>query len=153
MLPRDRPVVPAPESALPTSVKMIKVGIRDGTDKEETMAEAALFITWGQPVRGREKRANEQMRESVQYWKRLEDEGQIERCDWAAISGQGDLWGIALLRGTAEQIDSLRRSEGFGRNILRVSLVADRVAVADAAVDDGAIQGMKTWDEEIGALD
>jgi hypothetical protein len=117
------------------------------------MAEAALFITWGQPVRGREKRAGEQMRESVQYWKRLEDEGDIERCDWAAISGQGDLWGIALLRGTAEQIDSLRRSEDFGRNILRVSLVADRVAVADAAVDEGAIQGMETWDEEIGALD
>jgi hypothetical protein len=117
------------------------------------MAEAALLITWGQPVRGREERANAQMRESLQYWKRLEDDGEIERCDWAAVSGQGDLWGFALLRGTAEQIDSLRRSEDFGRNILRVSLVADRVAVADAAVGEAAVQGMKAWDEEIGALD
>lgn len=117
------------------------------------MAEAALFISWGQPVRGREKRANDQMRESVQYWGRLQGEGQIERFDWAALSGQADLWGIALLRGTAEQIDSLRRSEEFGRNILRVSLVADRVGVVDAMVDEGAAQGMNAWDEEVGALD
>lgn len=117
------------------------------------MAEAALFISWGQPVRGREKRASRQMRGSVQYWERLREDGQIERFDWAALSGQGDLWGIALLRGTAEQIDSLRRSEDFGRNILRVSLVADRVGVVDAMVDEGAAQGMNVWDEEIGALD
>lgn len=26
------------------------------------MPEAALFITWGQPVRGRERRANDQLR-------------------------------------------------------------------------------------------
>lgn len=117
------------------------------------MAEAALFISWGQPVRGREKRANEQMRESVRYWERLQAEGQIERCDWAALSGHEDLWGIALLRGTAEQIDVVRRSEEFGRNILRVSLVADRVGVADAMVDEGAAQGMNVWDEEIAGLD
>src|SRR5512139_3950460 len=49
--------------------------------KDETMAEAALFITWGQPVRGREKRAADQMRESVRYWERLHEEGQIERFD------------------------------------------------------------------------
>lgn len=123
------------------------------TNTEEIMAEAALFISWGQPVRGREKRANDQMRESVQYWERLQEEGEIERVDWAGISRQADLWGIALLRGTAQQIDSLRRSEGFGRNILRVSLVADRVRVADAMVDEGAVQGMSFWDEEIAGLD
>ena len=43
------------------------------------MTEAALFISWGQPVRGREKRANDQMRESLRYWERLQAEGQIER--------------------------------------------------------------------------
>ena len=64
-----------------------------------------------------------------------------------------DLWGIALLRGTAEQIDSLRRSKDSGRNVLRVSLVADRVRVVDAMVDEGAAQGMNAWDQEIRALD
>ena len=116
------------------------------------MAEAALFISWGQPVRGRERRANDQMRESLRYWERLQEEGQIERFDWAALSGRGDLWGVALLQGTAEQMDSLRRSEDFGRNILRVSLVADRVEVVDATVGEGAMRGMSAWDEEIKAL-
>ena len=118
------------------------------------MAEAALFISWGQPVRGREKRANDQLRASLRYWERLQAEGQIERFDWAALDLYGgDLWGIALLRGTAEQIDSLRRSEEFGRNILRVGLVADRVGVVNASVDEAAAQGMNAWDEEIEVLD
>jgi len=31
------------------------------------MAEAALFVTWGQPARGREKRANNQLRASIRF--------------------------------------------------------------------------------------
>src|SRR5690349_165664 len=36
--------------------------------KGEHMADAALFIGWGQVVRGREKRAVEVFNESVAYW-------------------------------------------------------------------------------------
>lgn len=32
------------------------------------MADAALFIGWGQVVRGREKRAVQVFNESVEYW-------------------------------------------------------------------------------------
>lgn len=119
------------------------------------MAEAALFISWGQPVRGREKRASKQMRDSVRYWQRLQAEGRIERFDWAGLSQQGgDLWGFALLRGTDEQINSLRRSEEFGRNILRVSLVADRVAVVDATVDEELLaRDGRAYEETVEELD
>ena len=119
------------------------------------MPEAALFITWGRPVRGREKQANDQMRDSLRYWDRLKEEGQIERVDWAALLQQGgDLWGVALLRGSAEQIDALRGTEEFGRWVVRLGLVADQVAVIDAVVDEALIaRNMNAWDETVQGLD
>ncbi len=119
------------------------------------MPEAALFITWGQPVRGRERRANDQLRESVRYWRRLREEGWIERFDWAVLPLQGsELWGFALLRGAPEQLGALRGSEEFGRWVLRVSLVADRVGVFDATVDpDRLARTMDLYDETVAGLD
>jgi hypothetical protein len=119
------------------------------------MTEAALLMTWGQPVRGREKRANEQLRESVRYCRRLQQEAKIQRFEWAALTPPGeDLWGFVLLYGTPEQLDSLRRSEEFGRWVLRVSLVADRVRVLDATLDEGQLaRTMDLYDETVEGLD
>ena len=39
------------------------------------MADAALFIGWGQVVRGREKRAVQVFNESVEYWGGLQGDG------------------------------------------------------------------------------
>ena len=50
------------------------------------MAEAALFIGWGEATRGREKEALEIFNKSVQYWGRLQQEGKIERFDVALLS-------------------------------------------------------------------
>ena len=42
------------------------------------MADAGLFIGWGQVVRGREKRAVQVFNESVEYWGGLQGDGKIE---------------------------------------------------------------------------
>lgn len=119
------------------------------------MADTGLFISWGQPVRGRERQASDQMRASLQYWKRLRGEGSIGSYDFAALSRQGgNLWGYALLRGTQEQIDALRRSQEFAGYVVRLGLVADDVAVIDAAVDEELLElGMDLYDETINVLD
>jgi hypothetical protein len=49
------------------------------------MAEAALFIGWGEVARGREKRALDVYNESLQYYGRLQQEGRIERFDVAVL--------------------------------------------------------------------
>lgn len=122
--------------------------------KTNAKTEAALWMVWGQPVRGREKRANNQLRESVRYLKRLQEEGRIERFEWGGVAPQADdLWGFVLLRGTAEQIDALRRTEEYTRWVLRVSLVADRVRVFDATVDEELLaRNMNFYDETIEGL-
>lgn len=105
------------------------------------MSEAALFISWGQPVHGREKRAGAQMRESIAYCRRLEKEQRIGRVEWASLSRQGgDLWGIGLLHGTPEQLDALRRTEEFARWIVSLTLVCEDVSVIDAAVDERMLE-------------
>ncbi len=117
------------------------------------MAEAALFIGWGEAARGREKRALEVFNESMQYWGRLQQEGKIERFDVALLAPHGgDLGGFILVRGTAQQIDSVRRDEEFERLIARVRLVVDDVGLADVFVDEKLAQVMAQYQQEIGKL-
>ena len=116
------------------------------------MAEAALFLGWGTPARGREKAAVDVFGESVQYWTRLQQEGQIERFDIAVLTPHSGLGGFALLRGSAKQIDALRRSDEFKRLVNRVSIRVDDLEVSDAFVDEGLAEIMGNYQEEAGKL-
>src|SRR5215204_2574176 len=92
------------------------------------MAEAGLFLGWGQVVRGREEQALERFNESMQFYARLQDQGRIESFDVALLTPHGgDLQGFILIRGSAEQIDSLRRDEEFERLQQKVDLIVDRL--------------------------
>ena len=116
------------------------------------MAEAALFIGWGMPARGREKAGLEVFNESMQYYGRLQQEGQIERFDVAILMPHGSLGGFALLRGTAQQIDSVRRSKEFRTLVDRVTLRVDQVEISDAYVDEGLAELMGEYQDEVGKL-
>ena len=105
-------------------------------------------------MHGREKRALEIFNEVVQYWGRLQKEGRIESFDVAILTPNGgDLGGFLLVRGTAAQIDSVRRSEEYQRLINRSQLIADHFRVADAFVDEGLAQIMSQYGDEVGKLD
>ena len=82
------------------------------------MADAALFIGWGQVVRGREERALEVFNESVAYWGGLQSSGKIEDFEVVLLAPHGgELGGFALLRGSADQIASLQFDEEFDRQV------------------------------------
>jgi hypothetical protein len=107
------------------------------------MAEAGLFIGWGEVVRGREKRALKLLNDAMQYWGSLQQQEQIERFDVAVLEPHGgDLRGFVLLRGTEQQIDSLRRDEEFQRWIILIQFMTDQSGVADANVDEGLARVM-----------
>ena len=116
------------------------------------MAEAALFMGWKEPARGREKAALEVFNEGLQYWGRLQQEGQIESFDVAILMPHGGLRGFMLLRGTAQQIDSLRRSKEFLTLVDRVILNVDQVEISDAWVDEGLAEVMGEYQDEVGKL-
>jgi hypothetical protein len=114
------------------------------------MAEAALCTVWGDPIPGREKHALNVYNEAMQYWAALQQEGKIEGFDVTvlALSG-GDMAGFLVVRGTAKQIDSVRRSKEFQQYIARGQLVASHVSVARAYVDEGLAQFMGWYQKVI----
>ena len=117
------------------------------------MSEAALCTVWGLPVPGREKHALDVYSETLQYWGRLQQEGKIERFDVVVLGPTGgDLTGFMLVRGTAAQLDSVRRSEEYERLLNRVQLIAQHVRAADAFVDEGLARVMGMYTDEVGRV-
>src|SRR5829696_2767617 len=117
------------------------------------MAEAGLFLGWGEVVRGREKQALELFNESMEHYGRWQQDGRIESFDVALLAPHGgDLQGFVLLRGSAGQLDALRRDEEFERLQQRVSLIVDRLGVVDAYVDEGLAEGTRIYQDAIGEL-
>jgi hypothetical protein len=55
--------------------------------------------------------------------------------------------GFLVVRGTAEQIDSLRRSKEYQQQVARVQLVASQLSIADAYVDEGLVQLIDQYQE------
>lgn len=120
--------------------------------KGKAMAEAALFVGWGEPVRGREKEALEVFNESVEYWGRLQQEGRIEQFEVVFLYPHPGLGGFALLRGTAAQLDSARRDDEFERIITRVRLIVDGLELVNANVDEGIASRMAQYRDALKAL-
>ncbi|WP_127127919.1 hypothetical protein [Georgenia sp. SYP-B2076] len=97
------------------------------------MADEALFIGWGEIVRGRERKAVELFEEAMHYFDSLEKDGRIDGVDaWFLERHGGDLVGYFLLHADGERLDKVRRSADFERLLTRVQLVVDRVGTVNA---------------------
>jgi hypothetical protein len=102
------------------------------------MAEAGLFIGWGEPVTGREAKGLEVFAEALAYYGKAEQDGRIESQETVFLTPHGgDLAGFILLRGSEAQIAAIRVEDEFERVITRASLVVQNVGVVDAALGDG----------------
>jgi hypothetical protein len=112
------------------------------------MAQAGLWLAWGIPARGRETQALDLLKETTTgYLERLANEGQIERFDAAILKPQStELGGFILIQGTQEQIDSLRRDADFLSWVNQVQLVADRVGIVDAWVNEGLTEAIGLYE-------
>jgi hypothetical protein len=118
------------------------------------MAEAGLCIAWGDAVKGTEKRALGAYSDTMQYFGRLQKEGRIESFEVVILGPTGgDVGGFWLLRGTAEQIDSVRRSEEYEQLIQRVQLIVTGLRIADAFVDEGLARVMGQYQKLVNELD
>ena len=117
------------------------------------MADAALFIGWGQVVRGREKRAVQVFNESVEYWGKLQADGKIDDFEVVLLTPHGgDLQGFALLRGSEQQVNALRADEEFQRHVIRADLIIETQGVVNALIGEGLARGMAQYQGEIDDL-
>ena len=117
------------------------------------MADRAFFIGWGNPVRGREKVALQVFNESVQYWAQLQQTGQIESFEVAMMEPHGgDLAGFAILRGSGAQLNALRPSAEFQKNVTRANLIVENLGVVGAVIGEGLTNDMAVYAEQIAEL-
>src|SRR5262245_15225690 len=125
-----------------------------GRSKERPMADAALFIGWGQVVRGREKRALQVFNETIEYYGGLQGDGKIEDFEVALLTPHGgDLQGFALLRGSEEQISALQTDEDFQRIVIRADQIIESLGVVPAVIGEGIGRALAQYQGEIDELD
>lgn len=115
------------------------------------MAEAGLWVAWGLPTSGRETQALDLLKDSTAgYLARLLEDGRIERFDTAVLKPQTmELGGFILIQGTQQQIDTLRRDDDFQIWVNQVQLVADRVGMVDAWVNDGLSEATDLYEQAL----
>ena len=114
------------------------------------MADAGLFIGWGEVVRGREDRALEVFNETIEYYGQLQSDGRIESFDVALLEPHGgELQGFVLLRGSEEQMDTVHRDDDFQRLMTKASLIIDDLGLIPAYIGEGLGRAMAIYQEEI----
>ncbi len=97
------------------------------------MAGEALFIGWGETVRGRERQALQVFEECVSYYEKLAQEGRIESFEVLVLGPHGgDLHGFVIVRGERKTLDEIRFSDEYERLLARASAIVHSVGVVPA---------------------
>jgi hypothetical protein len=117
------------------------------------MADAGLFIGWGAVARGREKEATDLFNEILEYYGRLQEDGEIESFEPVFLEPHGgDLGGFVLIRGDAEKLAALRVSDEFTQFSIRAALHVDSFGVVGADLGDRLQRQVQYYVEQIGAI-
>ena len=102
------------------------------------MADSAIFIGWGTNIPGREQHSLTLFNEVVAYYGGLQQRGEIESVEAVLLEPHGgDLSGFLLIRGEAEKLDRLRRSEEFVGYNARAGLALNNLGVVGAYIGAG----------------
>jgi hypothetical protein len=112
------------------------------------MAGEALFLGWGQVVRGREQLALQVFQEAIAYYGKLQEQGTIDRFDSCLLAPHsGDLAGFILMYGEQSKLDSVRSSPEFLRLTARAGSVVDNIGVVSAYTGEALGQVMGLFGE------
>jgi hypothetical protein len=117
------------------------------------VAGEALFIGWGQVVRGREQQAFDVFNESVAYWNKLKEDGTIDDFEVVLLAPHGgDLGGFALVKGDPEKLAALRYDEEFERQNTRADFIIEGLGIVDAYTGEALGRAMGLFQQQIGEL-
>lgn len=117
------------------------------------MADSALFVGFGIPVRGRERKAIGVFNDTVEYYARLQQNGDIESFEPVLLEPHGgELGGFFLLRGDGDKLAHLRNSAEFERLTLRGQLIAEHLGVVGGVLGERLISQLATFAQQVDEL-
>ena len=101
------------------------------------MPDRAVFIGFGQPVRGREERAVDVFNDFVGLFGRMAAAGRIEDMDVTLLDFHGgDLGGFFLLRGERDKVASARMSDELNEVATRAQLIVENFGIVGAEMGE-----------------
>jgi len=114
------------------------------------MPDRAVFIGFGQPVRGREERAVDVFNDFVGMFGRMAADGRIADMDVTLLDPHGgDLGGFFMAHGSAEQCSALMLDEEFRRACTDANLIVDNFGVVPAATGQAVGEEMAMYIEAV----
>jgi hypothetical protein len=114
------------------------------------MADRALFVGFGAPVRGREERAIAVFNEFVGMFGRMQSDGRIEGMDVCLLDPHGgDLGGFFMVHGSEAQCAALPTDEEFRRATIDASLIVENFGVVPAVTGEGVGREMTIYSEAV----
>jgi hypothetical protein len=117
------------------------------------MAGEAMFLGWGQVVRGREQLALQVFGETAEYWGKLQQDGKIESFRPFLLRPHGgDLAGFWLIYGERSALDEIQSSDEFTRLIARAGTIVDNLGVTSAVTDEALGSQMGIYAEAVQGL-
>jgi hypothetical protein len=117
------------------------------------MADSAIFVGWGQVVRGREAKALAVFNETLTYYGGLQQAGTIESFEPVLLNAHGgDLAGFVLIRGERSKLDALKSSDEFLRNTYRANLIVENLGIIDASIGATLTSGLATFAAQLADL-
>jgi hypothetical protein len=103
----------------------------------------ALYIGWGEVVRGREARALQVFNEAVAMYGGMQQEGRIESFEAVLLGpNPGATDGFFLVHGSDEQIDAVRHSEDWQRNMADATMIVEGMCAIDAHTGEAVARQM-----------
>jgi hypothetical protein len=114
------------------------------------MADRALFIGFGAPVRGREERAVEVFNEFVDMFGRMSSDGRLASMEVSLLDPHGgDLGGFFMVHGSEAQCAALINDEEFRRANIDASLIVENFGVVPAMTGEAVGREMAMYVEAI----
>ncbi len=114
------------------------------------MADAAIVIRWNRVVPGREKQGLSIFGQSLEYYGTLQKKGAIESFEPVIFNPTGgDLNGLILIRGSADQLDALKREDRFIDLMMRAAHNCEDLGVNDAYLEGELQARMARWTQII----
>ena len=110
------------------------------------MADAALVLRWDRVIPGREQPALSLFGQSLEYYGALQSEGAIESYEPILFDPTGtDLNGVIIVRGSADQLDALRRQDRFIEITMQAAHLCQSFGVVNAHLEAQLQSRMAKW--------
>jgi hypothetical protein len=113
------------------------------------VSDRVLFISWGEPIAGREAHSIDVFNEALALDARLQQEGRIDSFDVVILRNQGPIEGYIVLHGSAEQIAALPEDDEFMRSMISASLVVHDFRMADGYTGEAVGHMMSLYQEAV----